>query len=420
MADVTVYGNDFQVLPRKFKDMGDGTYAEVVSGGAGGTDPTKVPLSFTMAGTAAPMEFLYRPVSFNAVIDSKWLVGYNALHSIPGEPHYVTGTEGKFFDGTHTYNEWYIEQYWPGGDTQQDGTTPIAGGTTLNATATLPQATITVVDTSLFPTSGTFIIQGLWTGEQGQAITYTGKTGTTFTGCTGGTGTFLTGVKVSHFYNRPLYIYSLRDSAASYANVIKFDLGVSGNPLSLLTVSAGNTNVFFVNSTTYAIGAGILFTVAGIPPLYLPIVHPETSAWQPLIGPLQSLTLTANSLYYCTVKIPVSCSITGIQTRNDSPVSGNVLVTLYDAFTNQKGISASTAQAGTFNVQLVPFTSPVAATPGVYVIGFQIDNITGKLVTNTAMCPSNVAAQGGFAAPGTLTAPTIAQRATNIPVMATY
>lgn len=32
MADVTVLGNDFQALPRKYKDMGDGTYAEVVAG----------------------------------------------------------------------------------------------------------------------------------------------------------------------------------------------------------------------------------------------------------------------------------------------------------------------------------------------------------------------------------------------------
>lgn len=36
MADVIVLGDDFKALPRKWKDMGDGTWAEVVSGGTGG------------------------------------------------------------------------------------------------------------------------------------------------------------------------------------------------------------------------------------------------------------------------------------------------------------------------------------------------------------------------------------------------
>lgn len=61
--------------------------------------------------------------------------------------------------------------------------------TQVNAGAgyTLPQATITVDSTSGFPSSGTFVISTSWSQEE---VTYTGKTGTTFTGCSGGTGTY--------------------------------------------------------------------------------------------------------------------------------------------------------------------------------------------------------------------------------------
>jgi hypothetical protein len=56
--------------------------------------------------------------------------------------------------------------------------------TTGIATAgSLPTGTITVYDTTGFPTSGTFVLDG-------QSVTYTGLTRTTFTGCSGGTGSF--------------------------------------------------------------------------------------------------------------------------------------------------------------------------------------------------------------------------------------
>lgn len=56
----------------------------------------------------------------------------------------------------------------------------------------LPQAVISVAgDISDFPTSGTFLVV-LTTGAA-QTITYTGKSGNTFTGCSGGTGTMQRG-----------------------------------------------------------------------------------------------------------------------------------------------------------------------------------------------------------------------------------
>lgn len=60
----------------------------------------------------------------------------------------------------------------------------VSGGavtTQLNGGVTLPQATITVDSTSGFGDSGTFEVDG-------NIVTYTGKTATTFTGCTGGSG----------------------------------------------------------------------------------------------------------------------------------------------------------------------------------------------------------------------------------------
>jgi len=62
--------------------------------------------------------------------------------------------------------------------------------TTTTGSHTLPVATINVVDTTGFPSSGTIYIAG-------QAVTYTNKTGTTFTGASGGTGTIVAGTIVA-------------------------------------------------------------------------------------------------------------------------------------------------------------------------------------------------------------------------------
>jgi len=64
--------------------------------------------------------------------------------------------------------------------------------------ATLPQGTINVVSTAAFTTSGTLLVLSS-TGVQ--TITYTGTTGTSFTGCVGGTGTIITGSIVGQTNN---------------------------------------------------------------------------------------------------------------------------------------------------------------------------------------------------------------------------
>ena len=61
------------------------------------------------------------------------------------------------------------------------GTTTISATTTLNGAITSSDTTITVVSTTGFAASGAI-------GIDGEYITYSGKTGTTFTGCTRGVG----------------------------------------------------------------------------------------------------------------------------------------------------------------------------------------------------------------------------------------
>lgn len=78
-------------------------------------------------------------------------------------------------------------------DKRQGSTTITAGSNGLS----LPQATINVGSTTKFPTSvaGSKIVQ-IFTTNGWESITYTGKTGTTLTGCAGGTGTLTTGDSV--------------------------------------------------------------------------------------------------------------------------------------------------------------------------------------------------------------------------------
>lgn len=61
---------------------------------------------------------------------------------------------------------------------------------------TLPQATLPVLSTADFPSSGTL---ELITASGAQTIAYTGKTALTFTGCTGGTGAIRTGDTMVRF-----------------------------------------------------------------------------------------------------------------------------------------------------------------------------------------------------------------------------
>lgn len=219
-------------------------------------------LPLKQPGTLAPDEFLFRVITTGGINDPKWLIGYNASNGVASEPRFVMAVEGDYWDGAHHVNEWYVEQYWPGGDKDLAGNL-IAGGTTTTGSQTLPLATINVADTSGFPASGFFIVGGGFAGENGDLVTYTGKTGTSFTGCSGGSGVKANGTPVSHQYNRPVYVISRRDTSADYGNKIDFDVGVMGSPDSLFNVHANTQSLFFVHSTVMAIGS-IPVTMNGV------------------------------------------------------------------------------------------------------------------------------------------------------------
>jgi hypothetical protein len=76
--------------------------------------------------------------------------------------------------------------------------THLGSSTTVTGAQSLPASTITVGDTSKFPSSGAFSIDGI-----AGTISYTGKTATTFTGCTGGTGTTTGGKTVRRIRTQP-------------------------------------------------------------------------------------------------------------------------------------------------------------------------------------------------------------------------
>jgi hypothetical protein len=95
----------------------------------------------------------------------------------------------------------------------------------------LPQATINVADTSRLASAGSLEV----TNAAGslQTISYTGKTGTTLTGCTGGTGTLITGGAVNQtqyltsagtWSPTPQAYVDLTHEAAWTQHVITFDL----------------------------------------------------------------------------------------------------------------------------------------------------------------------------------------------------
>jgi parallel beta-helix repeat protein len=87
---------------------------------------------------------------------------------------------------------------FPFGGAAQQFTTVTAGS---NETV-LPQATINVASTAAFANAGQFTVMGSGGPQQ---ITYTGKTGTSFTGCTGGRGggTLYTGARITQY---PVFI----------------------------------------------------------------------------------------------------------------------------------------------------------------------------------------------------------------------
>lgn len=120
-------------------------------------------------------------------------IGQNAATG--GSNQVAMGTEASTKGATATIDVLSDGDALPQVTINVDSTTGfIRGGDTTVAAASnamvLPQATINVASTFYFPNSGNIYV----TTDLGrQLVAYTGKTGTTFTGCTGGAGIMSTG-----------------------------------------------------------------------------------------------------------------------------------------------------------------------------------------------------------------------------------
>lgn len=157
--------------------------------------------------------------------------------------------------------------------------------TTLTATAALSDTTINVSDTSLFPSNGTIIIKD---SSKQEAIYYTTKTSTTFTGLTraqsGGALTFttvsgnntVTGTSTSGIQ---IGMYVVGSGIPAGTQVLSFV------PNSSVTLSAAATAGASVTLTFYPLakGAAQTFTFSATSPtaveLYSPTFAPTISHW---------------------------------------------------------------------------------------------------------------------------------------------
>lgn len=220
---------------------------------------------------------------------------------------------------------------------------------------------------------------------------------------------------------RPIYIAVRKNANANHAATILFDVGTDGfGSGSSFAIQAGAGTTFLtINSagaffaTAMAVKIGTAF-VASMP------TTTQASVWgHDVLSPFET-TRVANTIYIVAINVMIPCTLTGIQVGNGSTVSGNILVGLYNAAgTTKLAASASTAQSGTFGVQLIPFSSPLAVQPGTYFATYVIDNAVGHVYCGDATCDSGANTQGSFTLPTAITVPT-GLRAGNNPKLTTY
>ena len=131
--------------------------------------------------------------------------------------------------------------------------------TALASSISLPQATISVASTLGFPTSGSFTVA---TTSGTEAVAYTGKTPTTFTGCTGGTGTAASGavtlVSTSLAFGVAGFQYSLDGVAFSQPTQIFSSVKIPSSGLTLAFATASYTT-----GTTYTFTATAPVSLTG-------------------------------------------------------------------------------------------------------------------------------------------------------------
>jgi parallel beta-helix repeat protein len=122
-----------------------------------------------------------------------------------------------------------------------------------NAVA-LPVATVNVVSTTGFATSGQFTVLS---SAGAQQVTYTGVTGTSFTGCTGGVGTLYAGVKAAQYpvFTNNGAALAIASTTTTVSDGTKFQVGgkytiTDGPKTERIDVTAINGNVITLAKPT--------------------------------------------------------------------------------------------------------------------------------------------------------------------------
>lgn len=224
--------------------------------------------------------------------------------------------------------------------------------TTLNeAGFSMPgHATWTVVSTTNFGTTGSF--KALDDTGVFRTITYTGKSGTTFTGCTGG-GAFS---NTTEIYQNP--------KRAKYS--LNVDTTCSG-----LTVRGTNAlDTDFTTSAVKLISAGVL---AQFPARYR-TWSANTSATSGT-----DVTPVAGTIYIAEIWVEHTGVITGIKILNGSALgAANIGLVLFNSIGDKVATSAATLPSGSINTfQAVPFTTAYnPPAPGQYFVGVQAQQNT--------------------------------------------
>lgn len=218
---------------------------------------------------------------------------------------------------------------------------------------------------------------------------------------------------------RPIYVGTLRDSNSSRAAHIFFDVGTDSTTNSQLVIQAGAaTPIVTMTSAGLFVASGMALKIGTQQVLTTPVT--QSAAYTRAFPGTFATTAVANNQYILQIDVTRTAPITGVCFLNDSAVAGNVITSLYNSAGTRLAQSSSTAQAGTFSVQFVPFTAQYTPATGTYYIAITTSSATSKFSFGNGL-GGGVAAQaaGSFIAPATITPPSLTSGG-QVPQMSSY
>lgn len=128
----------------------------------------------------------------------------------------------------------------------------------------------------------------------------------------------------------------------------------------------------------------------------------------PTIAQASSAAAFNNLMVFGAVKVLAKKTLTGVGYWVGGTSNGNVRCALYDTAGNRVADRTSNAAQAAINTfQQVAFDSTYAAAAGRYFAAIIFSSSTGTAFFGRGLAPANVALQGGFSTPTTISVPTI-------------